>query len=201
MADSGQEREQFTSESFIESAGAVLFRLSSQEICIIHSRKSAEGLLPKGRRRCGESRRDATVREVGEETGYASRLLPLTMATRTPPATENEPTDDKAHVLNDICEPFAFQLRRLDESNVKLIWWFVAAINEDVPLQERSAADQERYDVAFYSYTEVLDKLTFQMDRDMVKKAIELVTSTYAPSRDASSIEPGPPAAGGWAMS
>ena len=37
----------------------------------------------------------------------------------------------------------------------------------------------DRYAVEFYSYEDVVGKLTFQMDRDMVSKAIELVTNTY----------------------
>jgi len=39
--------------------------------------------------------------------------------------------------------------------------------------------DKGRYAVKFYSYTDVLERLTFQMDRDMVKIAIDLVDNTY----------------------
>lgn len=38
--------------------------------------------------------------------------------------------------------------------------------------------EKERFAVEFYSFTEVVEKLTFQMDRDMVRKAIEIVTDT-----------------------
>lgn len=41
------------------------------------------------------------------------------------------------------------------------------------------APEKDTYAVEFYSDTDVLDRLTFQMDRGMVKNAIELVENTY----------------------
>ncbi|KAL6796227.1 hypothetical protein GGI42DRAFT_345056 [Trichoderma sp. SZMC 28013] len=164
MAKSHFESEQYTSESFVESAGSVLFRLSSREIS-------------KGRRNCGETRRETALREVTEETGFACRLLPVNMHTRAPPAIETEQLDDRARFYTNICEPFALQIRHLGENEVKIIWWFVAAVNEEVAPKETM---EDRCMVEFYSYTDVLNKLTFQMDHDLVKKAVELVENTYA---------------------
>ena len=64
MAVSRFESEQYTSEAFVESVGAVLFRLSTQEICVLHLLDRDEYVLAKGRRNCGESRQDAAIREV-----------------------------------------------------------------------------------------------------------------------------------------
>lgn len=50
-----------------------------------------------------------------------------------------------------------------------------------VDVQER-----DRFGVEFHSYSDVLEKLTFEMDRDMVKKAIDIVEGTYGGSDDLS---------------
>ncbi|KAL6691319.1 hypothetical protein J3F84DRAFT_387335 [Trichoderma pleuroticola] len=176
MAESHFESEQYTSESFVESAGGVLFRLSSREICVLHLLERDEYVLAKGRRNCGETCRETALREVTEETGFACRLLPVNMHTRAPPAIETEQLDDQARFYTNICEPFTLQIRHFKENRVKLIWWFVAAVDEEASPGETM---EDRCAVEFYSYTDVLNKLTFQMDRDMVKKAIELVENTY----------------------
>jgi 8-oxo-dGTP pyrophosphatase MutT (NUDIX family) len=179
MAQSRFKSEQYTSEEFVESAGAVLFRLSSREICVLRLLDREEYILAKGRRNCGEACQAAALREVTEETGFACRLLPLNMYTRAPPAVETEQAADQARFYTGVYEPFTLQVRHLGEGHVKLIWWFVAAVDEETPPKDRDAQDKNIYAVEFYSYTDVLDKLTFQTDRDMVKKAIELVENTY----------------------
>jgi 8-oxo-dGTP pyrophosphatase MutT (NUDIX family) len=180
MASSQFETEQYTSEAFVESAGAILFRLSSQEVCVIYHKKRNEYLLAKGRRNCGETRQAAALREVTEETGFPCRLLPLNMFTRAPPEGETEQMGDQPRFYSGICEPFTLQLRRLSDSNVKLIWWFVAAIEEEQTTAERNEEDKDKFDVEFYSYTDVLEKLTFQIDRDLMRTAVDLVTKTSA---------------------
>src|ERR1700753_2399193 len=95
MASSHFKSEQFMSEAFVESAGAVLFHLPSREVCILHLLKSDEYFLPKGRRNCGESPQAAAPRAILEETGFVSRLLPSNMSAREPPAVETEQLDDE----------------------------------------------------------------------------------------------------------
>lgn len=58
---------------------------------------------------------------------------------------------------------------------MKIIWWFVAAVNEGQPVGEHEG---HRFGVEFHSYDSVLEKLTYKDDREMVKKAIELVMSS-----------------------
>ncbi|KAL9038064.1 MAG: hypothetical protein Q9180_003363 [Flavoplaca navasiana] len=177
MATSHLPSEQYTSEEFVESVGAVLFRMSTHEICILHLLKKDEYILAKGRRNCGETRQDTAVRELTEECGFPCRLLQVNMSTRAPPAIEDEQLGDEARFYSGICEPFTLQIRRLGEHNVKLIWWYIAAVNEDEPSHDREQLEKDKYAVEFYSFADVLGKLTFQMDRDMVKKAIEIVTN------------------------
>lgn len=178
MAVSRFESEQYTSEAFVESVGAILFRLSSREVCVLHLLERDEYVLAKGRRNCGESRKDTAVRELTEESGFSCRLLHLNMSTRAPPAVETEQPGDEARFYTDICEPFTLQLRRLGKGNVKLIWWYIAAVNEEQPFK-KDLQEWQRFAVEFYSYTDVLEKLTFQMDRDMVSRAIDIVTSNH----------------------
>jgi 8-oxo-dGTP pyrophosphatase MutT (NUDIX family) len=177
MTESRFQSEQYTSEQFVESVGAVLFRPSSREVCVLHFLERDEYVLAKGRRNCVETRQATAAREVSEETGFACRLLPVTMYTRAPPAVETQELDDRTRFYTDVCKPFTLQIRRVGEGHVKLIWWFVAAVNEDVP--QKDTLEGGRYSVEFCSYEAVLDRVTFQMDRDMVKRAIEFVENTY----------------------
>ena len=66
-------------------------------------------------------------------------------------------------------------MRHFGEERVKLIlWWFVAAVEGAA-----RGVPEEGCAVEWYSYADVLGRLTFQMDRELVARAIELVESTY----------------------
>ncbi|KAI1323940.1 hypothetical protein F5Y16DRAFT_402903 [Xylariaceae sp. FL0255] len=173
MAESRFETEQYMSDAFVESVGAVLFRLSTKEICVLRHLEREEYVLAKGRRNCGETRQKTAVRELTEETGYACRLLHLNMHTRAPPSVQTEQLADEARFYTNICEPFTLQIRRFGKDEIKLIWWFVAAVDEEA--SAHGSLESERYAVEFYNYTDVLEKLTFQTDRETVKKAIDLL--------------------------
>lgn len=179
MATSRFSTSQHTSEQLVESAGAIVFRLSTQEVCLLHLLPRDEYVLAKGRRNVGESRVEAALREVREETGYCCRLLPVTMKSRAPPAVETEPFGDVLRTHSNITEPFSLQIRHLEtEGDVKLIWWFIAAVDVDkAPNKDRPG--EEKFNVEFHAYEEVVKKLTFQMDRDMVQRAIDTVKATY----------------------
>ena len=179
MATSRFHTSQHTSEQLVESAGAIVFRLSTQEACVLHLLARDENVLAKGRRNVEERRWEAALREVREETGYSCRLLPVTMGSRAPPAVETEPYGDVLRTYSNITEPFSLQIRHLQtEGDVKLIWWFIAVVDEDtVPNEDRPG--EEKFNVEFYDYEEVVKKLTFQMDRDMVQRAIDTVKATY----------------------
>ena len=170
---------QHTSEQIVESAGAILFRLSTQEVCLLHVLRRDEYVLAKGRRNIGESRQKAALREVKEETGYCCRPLPITMNSRAPPAIETEPFGDVLRCYTDVTEPFILQIRHLETAgDVKLIWWFIAAVDEDsAPDTERLG--EEQFDVEFYGYEAAVEKLTFHFDREMVKLAIAAVQAVY----------------------
>ena len=165
-------------ENFVKSAVAILFHLSSKEICVLHLSERNGYVLAKGRRNCGETRRAAALREIAQETGFPCRLLALDMSVRCPPSVETKQLDDRARFFTKKCEPLALQIRQVADGEVKLIWWYVAAINEDESMVNEVQVE-DKFAVELLSYADALDKLTFQMDRDMLQKAIGLVTNTY----------------------
>lgn len=162
---------QYTSSEFLESAGAILFHLSTRRICLLHLKKREEWLLAKGRRNCAESRADAAIREVSEETGYSCRLLPVKLETRATPVVEDVKTPDEPRIYEGGKEPFYLTSRLVGERNLKLIWWFIAAINED----EEEKPCEDGYDRILVGYKEALEKLTFREDREIVERAIQIV--------------------------
>ena len=141
-------------------------------------------MLAKGRRNIGESRHQAALREMKEETGYSCHILPLTMTTRAPPAIEIGQCADVSRVHENVCEPFMLTYRQLDARpaslemvrtnegrNVKIIWWYIAAIDEAAEV----GAGEEQFDVRLVSFEEAVGLLTFEDDREIVRKAIEII--------------------------
>ncbi|KAK0993611.1 hypothetical protein LTR91_007966 [Friedmanniomyces endolithicus] len=168
---------QYTAEQFVESAGAILFKLSTRQICLVHRLSTGEWLLPKGRRNVGESRAEAAIREAAEETGFQCRLLPLTMTTRAPPAKETANCRDKPRVHHGVCEPFKVTCRPLSGvANLKIIWWYIGAIDEEVS----PGAGETQFEVRLFGFEEVEGQLTFSTDWDVVRKAIQIFDAIHA---------------------
>lgn len=178
MAQSKFSTIQLFSDHFVESAGAVIFHLPKKEICLVRCGTGGEWLLPKGRRNCGESRHEAALREASEETGFNARLLTVNMSTRALPTIELEDYPDKPREFDHIAEPFVLTTRQLGERNHKLIWWYIASVDEQTALGEIHPGD-EKFEATFFSYVTAVDKLTYELDKEIVRKAIELVTATY----------------------
>lgn len=171
MATSKYRTTQYTSEEFVESSGAILFDLSNetQRVCLIHYNVKNEWLLAKGRRNCGESRLEAALREVEEETGYKCHAHPVTMSTRAPQKTEADNVPDQARSYPGLSEPFMLTIRELNKEGAKLIWWYIAAIDGDLSGSTPSADCDFRAE--FFTYDEALQRLTFQEDRDILARA------------------------------
>ncbi|KAH6621110.1 hypothetical protein B0J18DRAFT_217528 [Chaetomium sp. MPI-SDFR-AT-0129] len=188
MATSRFKTEMYTADKFVESAGTVLLRLSTREVCILRTLLYRdEYILPKGRRNLGESRQTTAIRETIEETGIPCRLLPVNLVSRVCPAIERFETEHDEHLQvpdeprlfkGCACEPIALQTRHVGEGGIKLIWWFVAAVNEDEPVGRHEKHEKDKFEVEFHGYDTVLEKLTFKDDRELVKKAIELAESS-----------------------
>lgn len=169
---------QYTSEQFVESCGAILFDLTASQtkkVCLVHYHAKDEWLLAKGRRNCGESRREAALREVFEETGYKAHLHPVTMRTRAPPIDEQEHMPDEPRSYENITEPFMVTMRQLSDeggNDVKIIWWYIAVLDKDsLP----SGGGEEQFAPAFFPLQQALEKLSFPNDRMVLQRAIDIV--------------------------
>ena len=175
MAASDAQTRQHTGTDFVESAGAILFQTSSRKICLLHFLEKDEWLLSKGRRNIGESRRKAALREAEEETGFKCRLLPVTLTSRAPPAVETDNTLDGPWKYESVCEPFMLTHRWRERDGLKTITWYIAAIEEDVPKRE----PEPQYEVQTFDFNDAVQKLTFQADREVLRRAIEIYFETF----------------------
>jgi 8-oxo-dGTP pyrophosphatase MutT (NUDIX family) len=174
MAASQFPTTQYSSENFVESAGCILFKLSAETIGIVHHKRSGQWLLPKGRRNVGENRHDAAIREVTEETGVKCRLLPVTLSSMAPPAG-----DDGSYIANalrheNVCEPFMVTNRVLKDGTIKIIWWYIAAVDEDA----EAGLAEHQFETDFVDFENAPEILTYQSDREIVEKAIEIFRNT-----------------------
>lgn len=178
MATSRFQTTQYSAEQFVESAGAILFHVANRQICLVYHEKRDEWLLAKGRRNTGEGRAKTALREAYEETGFLCDLLPLTMTTRAPPAVEEPghryPDEPRTH--ESVTEPFMVTCRQLEgDNNLKIIWWYIAAIrqsNEDNKI--RKGPGEGNFRAALFPFDEALSKLTYKLDQDIVRKAVQI---------------------------
>ena len=187
-------KQQFFSDEFVTSAGGVLFRINPGhplEICLIHLQRKDEWLLPKGRKDRGESVEETALREVYEETGWKAVPFPATMYTRaTVPDVEGSKLKqpDQPHLVSALStEPFAITIRgNTHNRNMKLIHWFILTVAD--PECERTHGTQmegEDFDDAiFLEASQAIDTLSFHEDRELARRALEIVRSTMRAGLD-----------------
>ncbi|KAH9178050.1 hypothetical protein EDB89DRAFT_1844033 [Lactarius sanguifluus] len=171
--------EQFPSSHFLICGGSILFESTRAplRVCLLHHNVRDEWLLPKGRKDRGEDVTVAAVRETFEETGYPCERLPLDLITRAPEAGAQ--TKDAAVPVSGSEEPFMLTLRRTEDGVVKFIWWF-ATVRTGEDKVEGTQTAVESFESAFFEVEEALRVATFQADREVIAKAVELVRGTYA---------------------
>ena len=121
------------------------------------------------------------------------------MRTRCPPANEAESevfVPDLPRDEDDITEPFMLMVRDTtavtstkpdvfgDEQTVKLIWWYVASYDGPVDHTSRSPAPQaeEGFNVEWVAYDDAVQRLSFETDREVVRRAIDVVSNSHAGS-------------------
>jgi ADP-ribose pyrophosphatase YjhB (NUDIX family) len=161
----------FSSTEFVESCGAIVFSSSKDKVCLVgrtHNNKQ-EWLLPKGRRNCEESRKQAALREVLEETGYECELQPVAMPTRAPADSEPADVKDEARTYQNLTEPFMLSLRHKSEKDIKLIYWFIAVA------KAQNSDCEAQFSPKFFTFDDALATITFSDDRRCLREAINLV--------------------------
>jgi 8-oxo-dGTP pyrophosphatase MutT (NUDIX family) len=184
MAQSCFPTRQFTSSEFVESCGAIIFDLSdlcSSRACVVKIVETGEYVLPKGRRNIQESRKDAALREAYEETGYRCELLPVRMAVRATAVGDDPDVTDKARQHEGLMEPFMCTVRDLPhDAGVKIIWWFIAVVSD---INGERGPGENTFKVEFFNCDEAVTKLHFETDREVLRRAIELVEGAYGFAR------------------
>lgn len=180
MAESNFVTRQYASEQFVESCGAVLFispKPANAKVCLVNLLSTNEWMLPKGRRNIGESRKEAAMREVAEETGLKCRLLPVTMSTRACAASDPPDVPDEARTQIDITEPFMCTVKELPKGNgAKLIWWYIAVLEYDA--YSRRGPGEAQFQPEFFTADEAVQMLHFESDREVLRKAVEIINTT-----------------------
>ena len=175
MASSIFPTSHYSGEEFVESCGAVLFDLTGSEasVCLVHYLPKNEWMLAKGRRNCGEDRHAAAMREIREETGHCCELLPITMPTRAPAAEEEANVADVARCYSNIAEPFMVTTREMNGgAHIKIIWWYIAKLNG----LESPRKVETQFAPQFFPIYDAVQKLTFEGDRKILNRAIELLS-------------------------
>lgn len=159
------------SEDFVLSAGAVLIHKTHGMVCIIRSGDKRRGwLLPKGRKNVGESLEDTAVREVFEETGYRCTLMPLKMHTR---ATLVDDFQDAVRTVPGACEPLMVSLRQ-GPTGQKLVFWYVAQVDESEPWERDTQMANESFEPAMYPPIEAAKLLVHAEEKALVRRAYDL---------------------------
>jgi 8-oxo-dGTP pyrophosphatase MutT (NUDIX family) len=143
-------------------------------------------LLPKGRKDHGESVPATAVRETFEETGYPCELLPLDLITRAPAAGAQ--TEDAAVTVGGSGEPFMVTLRRTKDGGIQILSWFATVCTAGADkvvgsVPDRGGGLRKRVD-------EALRVATFQVDRDVIARAVELVRATHPEASDIERPQP-----------
>ena len=90
--------------------------------------------------------------------------------------------DGGAGKCDEICEPFMVGHRTLRDGKMKMIWWYVAAVDEDAAVGEGEA----EFETGLFGFEEVVSKLTFLSDREVVVKAVEIFEETFGKAQQTS---------------
>jgi 8-oxo-dGTP pyrophosphatase MutT (NUDIX family) len=179
MAESNFPTQQYTSSEFVESCGAIVFDFSKgpTRVCLINIIGTTKWVLAKGRRNINESRKDAAKREFYEETAFQCDLLPVSMSTCATTIHDAPDVPNQAREHDGLIEPFMCTMRDLPSGGgVKIIWWFVAEVGKHTGIGEAT------YRPEFFECEKAIDKLYFETDREVLRKAIGIVENT--PSSD-----------------
>lgn len=83
-------------------------------------------------------------------------------------------TKEGKSVLNST-EPFALTIRNIDPDNVKLIYWYIAESTTSSAIEGTRMPSENAFSSHWFSPEEALRRLTHEHDRDVVRRAIELV--------------------------
>lgn len=183
MAQSPTATISYPASHYVESAGAVQFVLPTPtspepKAIVVHYAKRNGYYLAKGRRNLKEPRAQAAIRETVEETGLACKLLPIRLHSRCPPEIEGpRGTADGVRTYDDVIEPFLMTLRDLGPGQVKIIWWYLAVVEQDQPANLRPEPGLTPKAMEFQ---QAVNALKYECDREIMRAAIRTFQETMS---------------------
>lgn len=74
-----------------------------------------------------------------------------------------------------LVEPIAVTIRDLVKGDIKMIFWYIALVEEGIQKVEGTQMENENFESVFMQADEAVRQMTFDSDRDIVKKALEIV--------------------------
>lgn len=131
------------------SAGGVVYRRRGQrvEVCLIATGGRTRWQLPKGRIEPGETKEEAALREVLEETGLEGRI--------------------EEHLGEISFRYVRKQRKRVHKRVVFFLMVYLAGSTDD--------HDDEVDEARFFLIDDALERLTFESERDIVSRARSLL--------------------------
>ncbi len=128
------------------SAGGVIFNNKNQVLVL--QRKNGNWVLPKGHIEKGENIEETAIREVKEETGIKAKIITyIGEINYHAHATESHPEEDK-----------------------KVFWFLMEALSSDIKVEEKIFIQGK-----FLSVEDAIDILTFPLEKEILKKAYNLL--------------------------
>jgi 8-oxo-dGTP pyrophosphatase MutT (NUDIX family) len=134
------------------AAGGIV--TNGDKVLVLHDRRADELRLPKGHVEPGETDEQAAVREVGEETGLGDLAVVADLGEQT--VEFDGPRD---HVVRD--EHF-FLMRLTGQNTV-----------------ERPEKDEARFEVQWLSPAEAVEGMTFEAEREWIRRAQRSARSDF----------------------
>ena len=96
------------------------------------------------------------------------------MSTGAHPLTEGHFCPDEPRTYSNVREPFMVTHRMLEEGSIKIIWWYVVAIDEEVA----AGVGKAQFETQLFGFDEAFETLTYQLDQNVVRAAIDIVNRT-----------------------
>jgi hypothetical protein len=73
-------------------------------------------------------------------------------------------------------------IRNKGVKNIKVIWWYVAEVDQDALQDGHDVQGEASFAATFLSCEDALQRLTFEDDRDVLRRSISLVKESTAKS-------------------
>ncbi|MFN8471689.1 MAG: NUDIX domain-containing protein [Anaerolineae bacterium] len=131
--------------NFYRSAGGFVHR--DGQFLVVHKVENGEVRMPKGHIEPGETRAEAAMREVREETGYAALRVLADLGTQTA------------------------QFIRYGRPTVREESAFLMVLDGQ-DMAQRAADDEDRFEPFWASATATPDLLTFETEQEFARRAL-----------------------------